>query len=500
MGNASSSIAQIFNVPQGIASAGPQNALRGLGRSLASMFEKDKPMDRSGFLKERYFRTYDKFNKGLLSDSKKFAAWMTGVLDEAGSKYIWNSHYEKALADKIPNAIKYADDMTRSMVAGRGVGEVPLAQKSRLFQLVAPFQLEVGNLWWVMKDFVDEKQFGKLSTLFMMNFLFNKAAEKIRGSDVTFDPINATLEALQTYQEEPDKKTAAIKAGGRMAGEVISNVPGGQSLAAMYPEYGFKVGETEMPARKEFFGKGDPTRYGTGLVAVKGMQDPLYKVVPPFGGQQIKRTIEGVKSVIKGYSEGANGQVKFPIDKNPINVVKSGIFGPNATQEGTDYYKQNKRPLSDKQSEQFKDMGKPYYDQVMQQRDENKYYDGLKKGEAVNIKSGHPKVVANAVYRYLNSLDMEKRQSAYDNIKYELPKGTLDEMKAIGKLEKEGFARADRDIMLIPEELRARAVYDRLMGIDKKNRQEKYYQLQEAGLITPTVKEMLKKIARESIK
>src|SRR5690606_10279541 len=129
-------------------------------------------MKNSIFLNERYFESaVDQFpidavrhpGKATRDQLKKLAVWITGALDEVGTKFIWNAHYEKALAQKMAEPVKYADDVTRKLVAGRGIGEVPIVQKARVFQVVAPFQLEVGNLWWVLKDMaVKEKDIAGL--------------------------------------------------------------------------------------------------------------------------------------------------------------------------------------------------------------------------------------------------------------------------------------------------------------------------------------------------
>lgn len=370
LGNVASTIAQAFNVPQGIASAGPVHATKGLGRAFAGMFAKNDPITKSSFINERYFNAYDKFDTSLLDNTKKFAVWMTQVLDEVGTKYIWQSHYAKALDENIPNPAKYADDMARSLVAGRGIGEVPIMQKSKAFQLVAPFQLEVANLWWVMKDMVDEKAFGKLATLFVANYLFNRGAEEIRGSDVTFDPIQATIESIEAFNEESDKKIGALRVAGRLGGEVLSNVPVGQTLGAMYPEYGNK--ELGLPTREKLFGEGDPTRFGSGLLVAKGVQDPLFKLLPPFGGGQAKKTIEGMGAYNQGYSEAPSGRVRFPVDKNPINMARSALFGQYGTPEAREFFNKERTTLGEKQSEFFKNMpqgdAQNYYNQVQDLR------------------------------------------------------------------------------------------------------------------------------------
>lgn len=386
LGNASSSVAQIFNVPQGIASAG-KHSIAGFRDSVANIFDRKTPIDQSDFIKERYASSmFNKFNKSMVENARDAAAWMTGVLDEVGTKFIWNSHYEKALAEGIENPIKYADDTTRHLVGGRGIGEVALAQKAKITQLVAPFQLEVANLWHVMGDMVDQKQFGKLATLFVANYVFNKGAEAIRGSDVAFDPINAVAEAYQAYEEEGGGVRGAMRAGGRIAGEVISNVPMGQTVAAIYPEYGFKIGDTELPTREQFFGDADPTRFGSGLLAAKGLQDPLFNILPSFGGAQIKRTIQGIDTVAQGYSETPSGRVRFPVDQSVGNFLKAAVFGQYSLPEARQYFDTNETPLGEKQSEKFKVMGgdQKYYDKVVADRnketDKTKMQEKIKKG------------------------------------------------------------------------------------------------------------------------
>ncbi len=339
LGNVSSSLAQIFNVPQGMAEAGPKSAIKGVGRTLASIFVKNKPMNKSTFIKERYFRTYDKFDVGLLKQPKRFAIWMVQVLDEVGTKYIWNSIYDKALSLGTKNPIKYADDITRNMVAGRGIGEVALAQKAKVFQMVAPFQVEVGNLWWVMKDWVSAKEFGKLVAFSVYSYLFNRGAEKIRGSGVSFDPVNAMVDAINTFKEEDNKGIGAIRAGGRLAGEALSNVPVGQTLAAVYPEYGITIpGTGEKLTRKEFFGREDPTRFGGGALFTKGIQDPLYKLLPSYGGQQIRRTIEGLGTIKEGVATTKKGNIQFQGPQSLIGKAQTAVFGKYSTPEARKYF------------------------------------------------------------------------------------------------------------------------------------------------------------------
>jgi len=320
------------------------------------------------------------FDVKILDQPKKFAAWMLGALDEVGTKFIWSSTYQKALAEGVQNPIKYADDITRKLVAGRGIGEVPLLQKSKLFQLVAPFTVEVNNLWKVQKDFIKAKDFGGLAMLYLANFALNKVMEEVRGDGVVFDPIQAIYDAATEEDLKP------IERAGRLAGEVISNMPVGASLTDMlYPEQGINNEFVSLPTREKLFGRNDPTRYGSGLLVVKGLQDPLYKVLPSFGGGQIKKTVgagqdlgllpklkkeEGkILPTLKkqdlpaSYSKTKAGErMRTTINPKASSVAKGLMFGRGAIPEVKKYYESGKTPLGTKQTENIEKLIKNGYE------------------------------------------------------------------------------------------------------------------------------------------
>lgn len=380
LGKAGSLLAQTANIPNGIAFA-KQYSVPGAGRALASIFKKDAPMYQSNFIKERYgSKIYRDFNTTWIEDLagkklpgnidnlvspgklKDFAVWMMETADRIGTSFVWNSAYSKGLAQKVADPIKYADNVTRRLVAGRGIGEVPLVQKSKLFQLVAPFQLEVANLWHVMGDFVKTKDFGALATLFVANHLFNQAMKEIRGSEVVFDPIEAMLDAFREEDLTPGERI------GRLGGEVLSNVPLGQTIAANLVNNEWE--------RKRLFGRQDPTRYGSGLLLTSAIEDPASKFILPFGGDQVSKTYKGVKALQQGGVYTQDGkQLMYHIEPTTTNKVKSVLFGPTATGEALEYFKQNRRPLTEKQTQEYKKSvasgknPKAEYGKIMLERD-----------------------------------------------------------------------------------------------------------------------------------
>ncbi|MFD1776645.1 hypothetical protein [Paenibacillus rhizophilus] len=374
LGNVRSTLSQFANIPQGMAFA-KQHSAEGAARTVQSIFQPNEAMQRSIFMRERYIgKDFRQFNTKILEQPKRFAEWMMETSDRVGTSFVWNSAYAKGKSLKVTDAVKYADEHTRRLVAGRGIGEVPLLQKSKVFQVVAPFQLEVANLWKVMKDFVSEKDFVGIATLFAANFLLNKGMEKVTGSGVAFDPIDA----IYTAATEDD--LSPLERAGRLGGEVLSNLPLGQSAASMYPENGTTLYGIKLPSREKLFGDKDPTRFGEGLVLTKGIQDPLFKMVLPFGGNQIKKTITGADAILRGgaYTENVlttgikneKKELKFGIEKTPAEISRGLLFGAPATSSGQEYYKNDRRPLSEKQTKQYlaaPDKG-GFYDAAMMKR------------------------------------------------------------------------------------------------------------------------------------
>lgn len=348
VGNISSSLAQVSNIPQGITAAGKINAARGLAQTLGQNFVTNDLMQLSNFLPERYFKGYEQFDKKFLDAPKKMGTWMLTVLDEAGTKFIWNSMASKAMNDlgitNPADIARYADVATRKLVGGRGIGEKSLMQSSKVFQILAPFQLEVTNFWYVMKDLYKDNpgmlsKLDKFMTLFVIVWLFNNKTEKMTGNRLIMDPIDATVDGINMIKQDPSVK-GWTSAGGRLAGEALGNIPFGQTIAAQYNEYGYP--SLGLPSRKKLFGDEDPTRFGTGFTVTKGLTDPLFKVLPAYGGAQIKKTLQGLSAVAAGKVTDKNGDIQYRVDQTPMNIFKGAVFGKQGLPETQAYY--NKTP------------------------------------------------------------------------------------------------------------------------------------------------------------
>lgn len=405
LGNFNSAAAQILNIPQGLADIkNPKNIAIGFWETLTG--DKDGKYKNSQFITERFNSdVYSQFNERLIDQPKKLATWLLGALDEFGTKTIWNGEYSKAVDIGIKDPVRYADYRTRDLVAGRGIGELSLNQRSKTIGLLAPFTVEVSNYWGVVKDFISAKDFGGIVLLQVFAFLFNKGLEELGVSAGVFDLIDALIDAWNT-EGGIDKKA------GRVAGEFLSNTMFGQQIAGLYPENGADLGFYQLPTRSELFGDADPTRMGTGSVLSKAISNPVTSVVLPWGGTQLNKTTQGLKTFAEGgaYSKDAEGnkKLKYPVEQNLENFAKSALFGKWSTEGAKQYIDSGFKALSANQTEGYEKAKKAgisdkyFYDAYNAQ----KKVEGL--GDLTSL------VKKNEIDKVTKGLSAEKRKILYE--------------------------------------------------------------------------------------
>lgn len=382
VGNLSSAVSQFFNIPNAAAyiknpadwAAGSKHYIKNLvGSAEGRAF-----YDQSPFLRERYLQSaIDQFDEGILKVPEKFATWLLEVGDKEAAKLIWGSAHDQALRTGIPDAVRHADDITRRSIAGRGIGEVPLTQKSKIVKLLAPFQVEVNNTWQLLKERAGAKDAAGILSMFVVSWLMNNIAEGITGRRVSLDPIDAIVDG---YNEVKDSDAAPLtKTGmfaGRVGGEFLSNMPGGSQVAQI-------ATSIDSSTSQKLFGDNDPSRFGTGNIGLSMVLDPLAKAATgqdvdvlspaanlllPFGGRQVERTVRGLQDLAalpreRISTEGSGiakqefpasysttGRLRFPIEKTPLNTLKAATMGPFSTREGRNYLEQGLTPLSDNQT------------------------------------------------------------------------------------------------------------------------------------------------------
>jgi|GEM_PF-6532342 len=386
MGNINSILAQVFNFPNVVGyMKNPEYITRGIADALNAATDPKGEyaalMKKSGFLQERYLdRHIRRFDRGVLNNINRFFVWSMEAGDKAVSDAAWFGFYRKALAKSMKGekAISYADEFTRKSVAGRGIAEMPLSQKARLTKLFAPFQVEVRNALNVMLDMLKTKDAIGLAGVFATSYIMNQALYMITGRRVSYDPINVIKQGVVDYKTgEKSGKKAAESIGIGLFGETLNNIPGGAYIAQMIQDYT----NIDSYTWQELFGDNDPSRFGTGNIAIQTLAKPIGQLItgqnvdllkpatsllPKYGGKQIEKTVRGLQDMavlpraninldgakIKKQdfpaSYNTTGKIRFAMDPSAKNYILAPTFSSWSTEEGKKYINKDEKPLSNK--------------------------------------------------------------------------------------------------------------------------------------------------------
>lgn len=442
MGNLNSAISQFYNLPNSISllmknggnkssldlSKGSKDYTNYVRNKLTGKDITNEPITHSAFLKQRYMEDIDaKFDTSKFKVLKDAASKVMQLGDQAVAELTWYSAYEQGLRKKVTNPISYADDITRRAIAGRGVGEVPLMQKSQIVKLLAPFQVEVTNQWNLMKQLVGEKNVGPLIGMFLTTSIMNLVNKAMTGRTVGFDPVDVVMDVIKKAGDDDDKDDVLFDALGRVSGELISNMPMGTNIAT------FALNDSQ---RTKLFGESDPTRYGTSNIGVQNFVKPVVdfatgnnvdymnfigNFVTPYGGKQLERAYKyaedagiipridinrknGITISNKSGAYNDKGQLKYAIDDDALNIAKGLAFGTYATDQGKEYIDNNYSPLSEKRTAAYESL-------IDKGVDGTTAYEAIRKATAIDsIKDNYGETIKNSraaeVRKYLEDADL----------------------------------------------------------------------------------------------
>lgn len=361
-----SALMQLSPLKWGLAEYGPIE----LGRALMANRRDGGILDESPFLRRRYtdlrsarIEWRDVMRKGAMVPLE--------AIEEPVVEMLWRAEYERALAHghDQAEAIRFADDYIERTVAGRAIGEKPLVFLTAFGRIVAQFQLEKAND--LQRLLTNEYQrgpayrrknggrrdrrwamVGLLASIWVFNELYDHAFnDRPEGGDLI--QMLADELRIATAKAPAGKKAAAML--GRVAGEGISMVPGGQLTTALTSER--DVMGTGL-TRRQFFGRTDagtlPATVGImNLIQSMNLGDILRYFIIPYGGNQISKTVRGLDAITGGRMHERLGKLPGPIgamaeqfsdshivDENkrrPKYPVRGGdipralLFGPYAT-------------------------------------------------------------------------------------------------------------------------------------------------------------------------
>ena len=397
--NISSALNQTSQIPMVAAENGERATLHAIG----DFFKSKK--DRAAFVQESNFLKGKKGIDWLLGAEtkfekvKEFSFSMIEMVDSFTSYVAVRSKYLKEIkaGKSHADAMKLADEYGRNVMGSRARGEKPMLfdTKNPFWQIVTRFQLEALNSWeHVSRDLPNEvrqmaREKGKayaagtmgvrVAKYLTYGFLLNLGIGALSGgSPVPYDVIGSVMEALgksmgvsklalvdnvleaifdkRLFGTDGDDDDDAEKDWWAFLeslwGDVANDIPVVGQLAALAG-----VGDETLPVT-------DLSKVGDFAKSVKNngvfSGDALDKGLTAasefmFGGNQIRKTIQGGKTVAQGgvYSKG---KLRYQVDQTPGNIFKGVLFGRSALNESQAYYAERTSDFSENQTEAFRQM------------------------------------------------------------------------------------------------------------------------------------------------
>lgn len=352
---------------------------------LGAMLETIKATIRDdGFASRSDFLTNRRGSESLVkTGADKFRDAMSKpmeIIDGFTSETIVRARYAQNLKKGMneTDALHEADIFTNKLMANRAKGDMPTIfyASEPVSKLFTMYQLEVNNQWsFMLKDLPKEAK-GSLRKLAAMLFklcigswLYNEIYEAIVGRRCAFDPIdmlndfagdltgyklpslNKALDAVF----DPEKRDELFKA--KKVGVTNAVVNLGKNVGGELPFVGgvlFEGGRipisSALPDPGNLINAVDfsTERAGSKRLEMIGKElaKPAFYMLPPFGGGQLKKAVEGVTAFAQGGSyildNDGKKKLQYPIENQTagqvaMNLPRAVLFGKTSNKYGREW-------------------------------------------------------------------------------------------------------------------------------------------------------------------
>lgn len=369
-GSISSAFTNFIPITQSWGQVSPISSLKAMLGTIRSAAHDDGVVDKSDFLTNR-LRNPDNLYKGTWDKISDKVGWLMEAVDNFTSQTVWRSKYMENIAAGMSEAeaIKDADQFAENVLAGRSRGNMPTAfnAKNPIAKVATAFQLEVANQYgYILKDMpqdMKKETTGKLvkgyATMFLGAYLYNMAFSALTGRDSALDPIGIIERLIRGLTDEEEEPEDAILG---FAEDVLQEVPfvgglmgGGRVPLSSALPYDGVWGMVE--GLTQDIGSGDWKS------VLEELSNPLYYLVSPMGGGQIRKTAQGLgmyfNEVPGSYTYDENGepQLRFPVEEGIAPWLQAALFGKWSGQNAQQYLEEGRKPLSAKQTREFFESG-----------------------------------------------------------------------------------------------------------------------------------------------
>lgn len=336
-GSVSSAITNFAPFAQSIATTEKVPMIRGLFESLASPLHDEFAKiggQESSFLFRRFKQeridptNYEKFVMG--------ASWVFKNIDRFVAKAVVSGKFYEEIGKgkTAQEAMKAADQYAANVIADRSIGEMPNIFNTKSLGFLTQFQLEVNNVISFMGRDIPEmskgskvKYVNQMGQFLLYSMLFNTMYEKVTGRRPILDPIYG-LGTMLGVTAEGKNKSLLTRTSNTM-----------QDLGGNLPFGGLVTGGGRFPLTDVLPTPNDVINVAKGKADWhKELTKAFFGLVPPFGGSQLKKTIEGLMDYNRGASKTAGGKVRYKIDDTGGNLLRAIFFGRYSFPEVNDYY------------------------------------------------------------------------------------------------------------------------------------------------------------------
>lgn len=292
------------------------------------------------------------------------------IMTEFSDRWAYNSALEWALSQgkRLDEAKEIADNMAAKTIGERVFGLVPEYQRySGVFRLLTMFTLEpINAIYSFFKDIPQTSKNAfdlavKMGMALVMANLYNHLTERTIGRRFAFDPIDMAVRSIDIWVNKPYTTGEKIKETGKT---ITRNIP--LLDVAFGKGAGFLPVSAPIPTTQEL------TEDLPMAVAKAG----LLLANPYGGGYQIYKTLEGLRAYQKGAVETPKGEIKYLVEKDLDDFLKTTLFGKASIPQAREFYEEKRKPLSPQQSMAVKSLESD--------EDRQKLYDALMYYRAVN--------------------------------------------------------------------------------------------------------------------
>lgn len=364
--------------------------------------------------------------------------WLMSKTDEISTELIARTKYNELIRKGMDEKTAHyeTDKWVSRLMGDRSLGQMPLIFNSKTLGMLTQFQLEVRNkLDSAFYDTIQEakeipqdvknrnakvaaKITSKMAQSAILDHVFGMAFKKIAGYNPAFDIISIIATAFGWNDDEDDDDTFLDNLEQAFF-ELLEDLPYTSTLTGGRIAIGNALPIKQLITGKDQYGN-EKERWKTLLGAL-----PYYML--PGGYGQAKKTVQGLNmygafdwltgqdhSVSGNYTD--DGRLRYTVSDDSASVLQKVLFGKWAGQNAQQYIEEGRSPLSQKQTQEFFDLGvsiEEYWE----------IQDGLK---ALNKESDSGKASINEVGDYIGGLDLTTQQKNILINKYAGRKNPID--------------------------------------------------------------------------